>query len=97
MGSKLIKGSLQDGRNPQSLCNFSSFQSKMVGLEGEQRFNICKHKFGTPPRSTKNSHRSGRDNFFVPCHCVTMLFTSTQYVVLPYINFSMQVYYRHRI
>jgi len=74
VGSKLIKGSLQDGRNPQSFWNFSSFQSKMVGLEWEERFNICKHKFGTPPRSTRNSHHSGRDKFFVPCHCVTMFF-----------------------
>ncbi len=47
----------------------------MVGVEGEERFKICKHKFGTPPRSIKNSNCSGRDNFFVPCHCATIFYT----------------------
>ncbi len=47
----------------------------MVGIEGEERFNICKHKFGTPLRTIRNSHYSGRDNFFVPCHCATMFYT----------------------
>lgn len=47
----------------------------MVGLEGEETFNKCKHKFGTPPRSIRNSHCSGRNNFFVPCHCATMFYT----------------------
>jgi hypothetical protein len=68
------------------LASFSSFQNKMVGLEGEEKFGTCKQKMGTPLRSIGYSHCSDKDNFFVPCCCASMPFDSLH--VMPPASFQ---------
>jgi hypothetical protein len=40
----------------RNIASSFSIQSKMVGLEGEERFNMCKQKFKTPLGFVGDSH-----------------------------------------
>jgi hypothetical protein len=40
----------------RNIASSSSLQSKMVGLEREERFRTCKQKFGNPLGFARDSH-----------------------------------------
>ncbi len=66
-----------------NITSSSSLQSKMIGLEGEKRFGTCKWKIGIPPGSTRDSHWSNWNNFFVLDRHALMFHDFSQHVMLP--------------